>query len=48
MERTTSRGTRVPTEIEKFTLLTGATCCSRITVVILVRCSVESLAPAPA
>src|SRR6516225_7381651 len=44
----TSRGTRVPTAIEKLTLLTGATCSLRITVVILVRCSVESFAPAPA
>jgi hypothetical protein len=38
----------VPTAIEKFTWLTGATCCSLITLVILVRCSVDSFAPAPA
>src|SRR3954453_21409335 len=44
----TVRGTRVPTEIEKLTLVTGWTCWLRITVVILLRCSVESLPPAPA
>ena len=44
----TSRGTRVPTEIEKLTLVTGATCSSLITVVILVRCPLESFAAAPA
>src|SRR3954452_16942728 len=44
----TVRGTRVPTEIEKLTLVTGWTCWLRITVVILLRCSVESFAPAPA
>src|SRR5947209_9990507 len=44
----TLRGTRVPTEIEKLTLVTGWTCWLRITVVILVRCSPESFAPAPA
>src|SRR5437899_621497 len=41
----TSRGTRVPTEIEKLTLVTGATFCCLITVEILVCCSVVSLAP---
>src|SRR5713226_3402211 len=44
----TSRGTRVPTEIAKLTLVTGRMFCSLITVLILVRCSVESFAPAPA
>src|SRR5216684_2248144 len=42
----TSRGTRVPTEIAKLTLVTGRMFCSLITVLILVRCSVESFAPA--
>src|SRR3984893_13915672 len=41
----TSRGTRVPTEIAKLTLVTGRMFCSLITVLILVRCSVESFAP---
>src|SRR4051812_8566111 len=44
----TFRGTWVPTEIEKLTLVAGRTFCDLITLVILVRCSVESFAPAPA
>src|ERR1700756_4021472 len=45
---TPSHGTRVPTLSEKFTFSTDLTCSLRITLVILVRCSVESLAEAPA
>ncbi len=43
----TLRGTRVPTEIEKLTLVTGRTFWLLITVMILVRCSAVSLPSAP-